>query len=386
MAVSIAVVESTDRQLTMLARGAGLIVAGSVPIGELAGIDRQGKPPDVLLVDLRGRTTLPTDLANLKRRHPRMGVVIVASQLDPAMMLEAMRAGVSEFVTDPVAGPDLKAAVDRVVGQHAAPTAPGQILAFLGAKGGVGTTTLAVNVAASLAAERGTQVLMTDLHVTGHGDAALLFGVEPRFSIVDALENAHRLDEAFLRGLVVRAKPGVDVLASPDRPSTKQPDSRHVRTLIERLATHYRSVVLDVPRSDFGLFDALESVSAVMLVVNQELPTVRRAAQLAGLLRQRLGKDRVATVVSRYDSRAEIGQDDIERVVGLPVWGVLPSDYRLALSAANQGKPLIAENRSRLANSVRQLARRLTGGDSGVEAQAVRPAPAKLATRLTGLF
>ena len=385
MAVSIAVVESTDRQLTMLARGAGLIVAGSVPIGELAGLDRQGKPPDVLLVDLRGRTTLPTDLANLKRRHPRMGVVIVASQLDPAMMLEAMRAGVSEFVTDPVAGPDLKAAVDRVVGQHAAPTAPGQILAFLGAKGGVGTTTLAVNVAASLAAERGTQVLMADLHVTGHGDAALLFGVEPRFSIIDALENAHRLDEAFLRGLVVRAKPGVDVLASPDRPSTKQPDSRHVRTLIERLATHYRSVVLDVPRSDFGLFDALESVSAVMLVVNQELPTVRRAAQLAGLLRQRLGKDRVATVVSRYDSRAEIGQDDIERVVGLPVWGVLPSDYRLALSAANQGKPLIAENRSRLANSVRQLARRLSGAESD-EAQPVRPAPAKLATRLTGLF
>jgi pilus assembly protein CpaE len=313
-----------------------------------------------------------------------MGVVIVASQLDPAMMLEAMRAGVSEFVTDPVTGPDLKSAVDRVAGQHAAPTAPGQILAFLGAKGGVGTTTLAVNVAAALATEH-TQVLMADLHVTGHGDAALLFGVEPRFSIVDALENAHRLDEAFLRGLVVRAKPGVDVLASPDRPSAKQPDSRHVRTLIERLATHYRSVVLDVPRSDFGLFDALETVSAVMLVVNQELPTVRRAAQLAGLLRQRLGKDRVATVVSRYDSRAEIGQDDIERVVGLPVWGVLPSDYRLALSAANQGKPLIAENRSRLANSVRQLARRLTGSDGG-ETQPARPAPAKLATRLTGLF
>jgi septum formation inhibitor-activating ATPase MinD len=72
-------------------------------------------------------------------------------------------------------------------------------------------------------------------------------------------------------------------------------------------------------------------------------------------------------------------------VVGLPVWGVLPSDYRLALSAANQGKPLIAENRSRLANSVRQLARRLTGAES-VEAQPVRQVPAKLATRLTGLF
>ena len=82
-----------------------------------------------------------------------MGVVIVASQMDPAMMLEAMRAGVSEFVTDPVTRPDLSAAVERVVGQHAAPAAPGQVLAFVGAKGGVGTTTLAVNVAAALAAD-----------------------------------------------------------------------------------------------------------------------------------------------------------------------------------------------------------------------------------------
>jgi pilus assembly protein CpaE len=191
---------------------------------------------------------------------------------------------------------------------------------------GVGTTTLAVNVAAAVAAERPGQVLVADLHVAAHGDAALLLGVEPRFSLVDALENANRLDAAYLKSLVSRAKSGPDVLASPERPALRQPDPQLMKNLIERLAANYSCVVLDVPRSDFGLLDSLGAVTAMTRVVNQELPTIRRAAQMAGMLRQRYGKDRVATVVTRYDVRADIGQEDIERVVGLPVWGVLPSD------------------------------------------------------------
>ena len=93
-----------------------------------------------------------------------------------------------------------------------------------------------------------------------------------------------------------------------------------------------------MPQSDFGAIDAIEPVTVLTLVVNQELPTVRRAAQrgrsAAAALRQRP----VSMVVSRYDARADIGQEDIERVVGLPVWAVLPSDYRRAVAAANAGR------------------------------------------------
>ena len=77
---------------------------------------------------------------------------------------------------------------------------------FVGAKGGVGTTTVAVNVATALAKLAGTErTLLIDLHVA-NGDAAVFLGAEPRFSIVDALENTHRLDEAFFRGLIVRTQ------------------------------------------------------------------------------------------------------------------------------------------------------------------------------------
>jgi pilus assembly protein CpaE len=380
VAIRLVIVESSDKQLSGIVRAAGLTVASTLPMGDLALADRQGAP-ELLLIDLRGETGLPAAVTTLKRRNPLMGVVIVASKLDPALMLEAMRAGVSEFVTEPVTGSDIKAAIDRVVGQqvgHA--SGSGKVLAFVGAKGGVGTTTLAVNVAAALAADHPDRVLMVDLHVAAHGDVGLLLGVEPRFSVVDALENIHRLDESFLKTLLVRAKSGPDVLASPDRPSLRPPEPEQVRMLIERLASIYPYVVLDVPRTDLGVIDALEPISSMTLVVNQELPTVRRAAQVAALLRQRYGKDRVAAVVSRYDSRADIGQDDIERVVGLPVWAVLPSDYRKAIAAANVGRPLVSDNHSRLAGSVVKLAHRLVGV-TGKE-----DVPAKPSRRLGGFF
>jgi pilus assembly protein CpaE len=285
-------------------------------------------------------------------------------------MLDAMRAGVTEFVTEPLKSGDLRAAVERVVGHHVASAAPGKVLAILGAKGGVGATTLAVNIATALASR---QVLLVDLHVNGHGDAAVLLGVEPRFSVADALENTGRLDSSYLRSLVVRSKEGVDLLASPERPSLKQPDGALVRDLLERLAELYPYVVLDVPRSDFGIIDALDPLTSITLVVNQELPTVRRAAQVGALLRQRYGKERVGTVVTRYDARADIGQEDIERVVSLPVWATLPSDYRKVLAAANAGRPLVSDNHSRLASAVVQLAERLGGPAAQPATKTVKP-------------
>jgi len=224
--------------------------------------------------------------------------------------------------------------------------------------------------------------LMIDLHVSAHGDAALLFGAEPRFSVVDALENEHRLDDAFLDTLVVRAKAGLDLLASPDRPSYAF-DATQIRALLDCVRKYYQCVVLDVPNSDLRILDALEDAANITLVVDQELPTVRRATKIASLLKQRHGKDKVSAVVMRYDPRAEIGQDDIERVVGLPVWAMLPSDYRLAIMAVNAGRPLVIENKSRLPTAIRQLAARLHGPESKLHAPD-GPQPKRVGARRLG--
>jgi pilus assembly protein CpaE len=311
---------------------------------------------------VRGQAHLPAALPVLKRHHPATGVLIVADRLDPALLLEAMRAGVTEIVAAPLVANDVDAAIARLAAQRSLAQTGGVAFAFVGAKGGVGTTTVAVNVATALGRIVPGSTLLLDLHV-GHGDAAVFLGVEPRFSIVDALENTHRLDEAFFRNLIVKTKAGVDLLASSDRVMTTPLDVRRIRTLLEIAGRHYRYVVLDVSRSDAAVLDALEGVKQIVIVADQELATVRSASRMVTTVRQRYGSERVSVVISRSDRLAEIGHEDVERAVGVKVKHSFPSDYRRALEALNKGRPL-ALDRHDLSMALEGLARSLAGLES----------------------
>jgi pilus assembly protein CpaE len=358
--VNILLVGSTDRQLEEALRACGM-KSSSLPGSELAALAQPGaKQPDVVVLDLTDQTHIPASLPLLKRQHPATAVLIVASRLDPSLLLEAMRAGVNEVVSAPVETAEIEAALARLLAHRPAPASTGQIFAFVGAKGGVGTTTVAVNIATALAKLQPRPTLLMDLHLA-NGDAGIFLGAEPRFSIVDALENTHRLDEAFLRGLIARTKCGVDLLASSDRVMLGPLDGRRVVTLLEFAARYYGFIVLDVPRSDAATLDALESVNRITVVANQELSTVRNASRLAATLRQRYGKEKVAVVISRADRLAEIGHEDVEKAVGVTVKHSIPSDYRRALQALNQGRPVTLENHNELSGSFVKFATSLAG-------------------------
>ena len=358
--VRVVVVGSVDRQIDEALRESGAHIT-SQALHELASVGRPGAPqPNAVIVDLRSQRSLPPELTNLKRHHPGVGVVIVASALDPALMLEAMRAGVTEWVSEPVTATALLAALQRVTAQIAPKTSEGQVFAFVGAKGGVGTTTVAVNVAAALAAVAPRRSLLVDLHLA-HGDAALFLGIEPRFTTADVIENIHRLDEAYLHGVVNTSGVGLHVLASSDRSVAPVASAEPVREMIDFAARHYKYVVLDVPRSDLTMLDSLDKATNIVLIANQELATVRRAGALALTLRQRYGKEQVGLVINRFDRTADIGREDVERVTGGAVRHVIPSDYRIALEGLNKGRPVVVENHNRLAAAFLSLARNLAG-------------------------
>lgn len=352
------VVDPLDRELEQLLQGC-CMRATRAHAAELAALMHPDAPqPDVILIDTRGARAIPPSLAAIRRHHPAVGVLVVASESDPSVLLEAMRAGANEFLQEPITASALEQAVLRLVAHRAAAAAVGEVFAFVGAKGGVGTTTAAVNVATALAKVAPSQTLLVDMHLA-HGDAAVLFGAEPRFSILDALENTHRFDDAFFRGLVTATKAGPDLLASSDRALLPSGDALRFRAVVEFAAQTYRYVVLDVPRSDGAALDALGSASQIIVVANQELAAARSASRLAAALRQRYGRDRVLVIVSRVDKQADITQADIEKVVGSKIEHTLPSDYRLALEALNRGRPLALDNHTALAAGFRGLARAL---------------------------
>ena len=378
MAINLCLVGSADPEFEQLLRDCGMRVTAlsASDLGTLAHATTT--QPDVVVVDLRDQSHVPSALALLRRLHPATGIVIVAS-LDPVLMLEAMRAGVTECITEPLNRADLEAAIGRVVSQRPLGMKAGQVFAFLGAKGGVGTTTVAVNVAASLAQIVPNEALLIDLHLS-NGDASIFLGAEPRFSVADALDNTHRLDEAFFRTLVVRTKSGADLLASSARAPAGPVDIRRVRNLLEFAASHYRFVVLDVPRSEAAIVEALESAARIVIVANQELATVRNTSRIITGLIQQYGKEKVSVVVSRSDRQAEIACEDVERAIGGVVRHTFPSHYRLALHALNKGRPITLDNHNELSASFRTFAREL----AGIAARRSSDPPTGFLGRLTG--
>lgn len=360
MAIHVTVVGARDRQPEELLRAAGLNVS-SVGDADLASLSAAGhRQPDALVVDLRGAATVPPALTALKRQHPSTGIVIIASSLDPGLLVEAMRAGVNEVVPEPFGQQDLERAVSRVTADRLAQDS-GDVFAFIGAKGGVGATTIAVNVGTMLGKiARPRRALLIDLHYAG-GDGAVFTGAEPRFSVLDAVENINRLDQSVLRTMVISVAPATDLLAAPERPAIARLDSAKLKHLLSVAAANYKYAVLDLPRSDGAVLDALESVKTIYIVANQELATVRSASRLATMLRQRYGRDKVGLVISRSDRQADIGHADVEKAVGLQVAYTFPSDYRVALQALNTGRPLALDNHNDLSSAFHRFACQIAG-------------------------
>jgi len=312
--------------------------------------------PDAILIDIRQDRELLKAIPAVKRRYPSMPVAIVAPSLDPELMLEAMRAGVTEFLPEPLTHHAIESSLGRMMTDRT-DAVEGTVLALIGAKGGVGATTLAVNLAEALACSSGSALLL-DLHP--YGDAAVFVGVEPKFSVSDALENTHRLDAAFFRNLVVHTASGMDLLAAPQSGSTRSLDPMRVRAVVECAKRFYRSVVIDVPRTDASLLQALDAASAFFVVVNHELATVRAAYRLTASLRQHFS-DRIGVLVNRTDRASDISLADIEKAVNAKIKHVFPNEYRQALRGLNTGSPVAQSTQTRLGASFHELARKLSG-------------------------
>lgn len=359
MSISVALVGSSDRDLVAQLRQRGFRTS-VVPLSELDATHPAGsKGPDAFVFDTRGLDRLPREVGHAKKMFPTTGIVIVARALDATAMLEAMRVGVNEWVAEPVDVDELDAALHRVARAITRPLL-GRAIAVIGAKGGVGSTTVAVNLATALRRASSKPTLLIDLHLA-HGDAAVFLGVEPRFSVLDAIENIHRLDETYLKGLVVPTKAGPDLLGSSNRALQGAVEAMRVRSLIDFTTTAYGHVVLDCPRADATMVEAIDAASMVVVVANQELATLRAASRIAGDLRARCGTERVRIALTRFDPQSDISVPDVEKVMGGPVKYLFPSDYRAAVAALNRGEPLCVQNHNQLAATFDRVARDLGG-------------------------
>jgi pilus assembly protein CpaE len=364
--------EEFKRQVSALLR------AGGVPVGIVdsrgAG---EGAGPDVVVVDIRGDASSGmAAIERLRAGHPSVGIFAMAASSEPELILQAMRAGANEFFpwifgagTQAARGMEesFHGAVRRTAARQAAASAgarqPCVTHAFLGAKGGAGTTTVAVNCAVELARLTKKPTVILDLKPC-LGEVALFLGVRPRFTVLDAIENLHRLDREFLRELVSKHKSGLDIIAGSEQFERPNPqDAGAIEELLRVLSRAYEYILIDVGNLiNACAVAALYAADTVFLVTNPDVPSIRNAQRLVDRVRQLgAGSERVKVVLNRVSDQGLIAPKQIETALGLGIYQAFTSDYRTVSTALNSGVPLALANQSELSSQFSSFTRHLLG-------------------------
>lgn len=293
-------------------------------------------------------------------------IMAYSAAKDADLLVRCMQAGAREFLTVPLEGEQLTQALRRASerrpeGGRAKLKRKGRTVAFLGAKGGVGSTTLAANYALALREETCDEVCLVDLN-TQLGDAALSLGLEPKFSVLDALESSTRLDRDFLAALLTQHRSGLSVLGGPDSYDPSRARNHYgLETLFELLGQSFSYTVLDAGAGGEYTSAAVQRADLVYLVIQADVPTLRNAQRLIAHFNSTIGAaPRMELVLNRVGAKEQLTESQVENTLGAKVRWSVPNDFRRIRDALNRGVPL-ADNSSPVSNALANMARAFTG-------------------------
>ncbi len=305
-------------------------------------------------------------------------IFLTSSNTDRVVLMQAMRSGVKEFLSHPLDEAEVKEALERFKkrqdqsGSSIVSIKPGHVINVVGTKGGVGTTTVAVNLAVSLAERKDVKsVALIDLNML-FGEVPLFLEIDPKHDLSALTNQIARLDSTFLMSILSKSSTGVHVLPSPRHfNSNESLDPKMVDRILELMTRMFDFIVIDggQPLNQMSL-KLLATSDTVFLVSVLTLPCLSNTDKLLrSLLTLGYPVDKlIKVVINRYLKNSEIALNDAEAAINKKIFWTIPNDYRTTLSAINQGKPLtqIAQKASITKNFV-ELADRMVLGEAKEE-------------------
>jgi pilus assembly protein CpaE len=325
--------------------------------------------PDIGLVAIDRDPAKALELiAQLSSTAPECAVLVVSSSHDGQLILQAMRAGAKEFLSQPVRIEELMAALgrinDRRFGRGENRPRGCRVIAVAGAIGGVGTTSLAVNLSCILARDSKNSVVLADLDLC-LGDADVFLDIIPDYTLVDVAQNVTRLDFALLKRSLTKHSSGLFLLPRPvqleDLALITPEDLQRVVGLLKASFTH---LIVDLSKS-YSATDmiALEAADQILLVTQLDLPCLRNVVRLMSSFEHMKGlAAKVKIVLNR--AGLESGQITLKKAqdtIGREIFWQIPNDYRTMIEARNNGVPLVDQApRAAITQSILGLASALT--------------------------
>jgi pilus assembly protein CpaE len=322
--------------------------------------------PEVVLLDVATAKEPLSDLVpKVRAKAPEATIVALHTTADPEAILTAMRSGVNEYIYPPLEG-SLRGALERRSTdngrRHSGMRWGGKTIGFFSSKGGCGATTVVCHLAVELG-RHGQKVLLADLDLDA-GLIGFLTKAKGGYSILDAVNNLHRMDVSYWKALVSNGIPGVEIIAAPAATADKTyPRQEQLRQLFSFLKSCYDFTLIDLGRSLTRVgVAALEEMDEAYLVSTLEVPALHQAKQVLQILMDAgYGRDRLKLILNRVPKRSELAPGEIEKILGLPVYAVLPSSYPELHECYSLGKLL--PERSVLGKQLRELALRMAGID-----------------------
>ncbi len=324
-------------------------VAANLYIRVMQDLERY--PHAGLIVDISGdpETSIKA-VEKVKQAVPDLFIMVSNFIADGETVIQCMRAGANEFLIQPLKRTEFRDAMGRLerAPRHGIATESklGKVYTFIGTKGGVGATTMAVNFA-SVLAQRKISTVAIDLDSIGN-DFAMQIGASPQYTLLEVGENLERMDQALFEGYVTRDPLGFYLVGPPDALEQQSHFSDHqLREFATFLVEKYDSVVIDGGRaiSNELVLAAAQVSAAVFLVVDQEFPSIRNAQRyITYLMRMGFNQDQIKVVVNRYSKKAGANQASLEQIqstLNQSVFYGIPSSPAV-LASINRGRPFVA--------------------------------------------
>ena len=348
---------------------------------------------DVLLLQKLQRAELPVWVVGFDRdraaaveacnaiqrhSHGRCNVIAVSDRSDPVLMLEAMRAGCSEYLTLPVVVDQVDEALDRLYTRFCSrrlttPKPVGRIVAILGVRGGAGATTLAVHLGCFLVRQYGKKTLILDEH-RRLGDVSLYLGKDDaNYHFYELVRNVSRLDESLLKGFVIHHSDCLDILPSPDCfDDSANVELDDIQRAIRFLGQNYEYVVIDCPHGIHNLSLAtIDCCDELYLVATPDVPALRDLSRcIDRFLQSNVPPEKIKVVINRFSSQGALSLAQIHKAVQQPVVLTIPNASSDLIRAMNTGTPVLPDRKSEFAIQMKKWAATLAGDN---DAEAAEP-------------
>lgn len=321
--------------------------------------------PDVLLIDFTGlKEPVEVVVDRIKSTTASPMVVALHKSADPETILAVIRAGADEYVYPPLST-NLPKALERMAAgrskKQGVPRTGGKTLGFFSAKGGCGATTIACHTAVELAKHTSQEILIADFDLDA-GLVGFLMKSKSRYSVLDAMSNTHRLDINYWKALISNGMPRLEVIRAPGsvavRETPKEEDLRHVLRFVR---FQYDWTIADLGRGlNPLLMGALEEIDETFLVTTLDVPALHQVKQIVQTLMDAgYGRSRLHLVLNRVPRNPDVTAGELEKLLGISVYSMLPDDYASLYEAYAEGQ--LVPSGSNLGKNLGRLASKIAG-------------------------